>query len=531
MKKEISTIEKLLIKNKDQIKHLPALRPTYFIQVGGEESFTINLSSNTVSAGNKWDADSTIYISSPEVLKEVMTNPTKAWIYSGQGGEIKVSDNISAAILLESLYPGTLAATLSPRQFYGLFPHLIPNEYAGHTTEDFFNLIIPNKLVSNSQILSTVIAAFQFNIEGAGIWTIDLTTSVPQVYTGPAKSKGSIISTDRKTFEEILNDDSKAWGYFNSGKIIVSNACRASQVVNALWPGAFAKAMPGALHVSLFPGEAADPSVSEYNKTSGEYITYVGGKNGLEKIYYSVLGDLAIYEGDIILGKAVEMENVRKHVEEKVSLPEGVRIIDWGNRSKYLWPGGVVYYKVDSSLTNEAGKELKKAMDYWQSKTKITFKERKNEANYVVIKDSSGCSSAVGMVGGLQNISLNKECSFGNVVHEIGHTIGLFHEQCRIDRDTYVTIEWTQIIEDKKHNFDKKSISRAENLGSYDYGSIMHYGANAFAKGKKPTIVTIPPGKAIGQRDGLSTGDISSVVAMYGAKEAIQQEVTDYIVS
>lgn len=518
MNNVITTFERLLSQNKAKTNHLPSLRPNCLILIGKEKSITVNLLSNTVNDGKIEDPDCTIEISTQSILDEIMENPSKAWIYSGKGGKIKVSDNFSAAILLESLYPGTLASTLKPRQFYTLFPHLTPNEYVGYTTEEFFNLIIPQKLANNSHILNSVVAAFQFDIDGAGTWTIDLTTSESKVYKGPAKSKGSIIATDRETFEEILNDDSKAWNYFNSGKILVSNACRASQVVNAFWPTAFAKAMPSSLHASLFPNESGDPSVSEYNKTTGNYITYIEGKDGPVPIHYSRLGDLAIYEGDIILGKLEEMENIRKQVDGKGPHIEGIRIINWSNPSQYLWTNGVVYYSKDSSLTNEAAKELKKAMDYWTSKTNITFQERNTEPNYVVVKDSTGCSSNVGMIGGEQIINLNKKCSFGNVVHEIGHTIGLFHEQSRIDRDTFVTIVWDEIEEGRSSNFDKASPNWAEDLGTYDYGSIMQYGADAFAKGKEPTIVTIPPGIAIGQRDGLSANDITSVASMYGAK-------------
>lgn len=524
MKKVISLVEKLLVKNKGKTNHLPSLRNTCLIQVNGKGSITIDLASRTVAEGMAGEPDCTIHIASASILDEVLANPSKAWLYSGRGGKINVSDNFSAAILLESIYPGTLAATLNPRQFYSLFPHLTPNEYANCTTEKFFNSVIPQKLAKNPQLLNTVIAAFEFNIKGAGIWTIDLTTSVPQVYTGHAKAKGSTITTDRKTFEEILNDDSKAWNYFNAGKIVVSNACRASQIVNALWPTAFAKAMPGSLHASLFPNETGDPSSSEYNKTTGDYITYIQAKKKLRPIHYSLLGNLAIYQGDIILGSAEDMESIRKQVEEKTPMPEGVRIINWDDPSEYLWPKGIVYYKKDSSLTNEAAKELKKAMDYWSSKTNITFKERKKESNYVEIKDSTGCSADVGMTGGKQYINLNKQCSFGSVVHEIGHTIGLFHEQCRLDRDKHVTIKWDQIEKGKKHNFeiDKES---SKDLGKYDFGSIMHYSANAFAKGKDPTIVTKPKGKAIGQRDGLSKGDISAVADMYGKKTSLQLEL------
>ena len=55
-----------------------------------------------------------------------------------------------------------------------------------------------------------------------------------------------------------------------------------------------------------------------------------------------------------------------------------------------------------------------------------------------------------------------------------------------------------------KHNFDKMRANTA-NL-PYDYGSVMHYGAEAFSANGRPTI--IPRHQArIGQRKGLSNTD------------------------
>ena len=65
-----------------------------------------------------------------------------------------------------------------------------------------------------------------------------------------------------------------------------------------------------------------------------------------------------------------------------------------------------------------------------------------------------------------------------------------------------------------EHNFDQH-ITDGDDVGSYDYGSIMHYPREAFALDPgRPTLVT-PHGEAIGQRLGLSAGDIAAVAEMY----------------
>ncbi|MEO5711622.1 MAG: M12 family metallopeptidase [Nocardioidaceae bacterium] len=60
----------------------------------------------------------------------------------------------------------------------------------------------------------------------------------------------------------------------------------------------------------------------------------------------------------------------------------------------------------------------------------------------------------------------------GNAIHEIGHTVGMWHEQSRQDRDAFVTIHWANIQTGLEHNFNQH-VSDGDNVGNYDYGSIM----------------------------------------------------------
>ena len=56
------------------------------------------------------------------------------------------------------------------------------------------------------------------------------------------------------------------------------------------------------------------------------------------------------------------------------------------------------------------------------------------------------CSSPVGRMSYGNSIKLARGCwGKGTVMHEIGHSIGLFHEQSRPDRDNYVNILWNNI--------------------------------------------------------------------------------------
>ena len=89
--------------------------------------------------------------------------------------------------------------------------------------------------------------------------------------------------------------------------------------------------------------------------------------------------------------------------------------------------------------------------------------------DWVTFRPSGGCSSSVGRRGGQQFVNLGGGCTTGNTIHEIGHTVGMWHEQSRQDRDAFVTIQWANIEAGLEHNFDQH-ISDGDDVGPYDYG-------------------------------------------------------------
>jgi hypothetical protein len=121
-------------------------------------------------------------------------------------------------------------------------------------------------------------------------------------------------------------------------------------------------------------------------------------------------------------------------------------------------------------------------------------------------------------------INLGSGCQTrGIAIHEIGHTVGFWHEQSRPDRDSFVDINWDNIKDGKSHNFWRRSAADVNSLGSgYDYGSIMHYGRTAFSSNGQNTIdvnnnnAFVNQGSpTLGQRNGLSTRDVAQARARY----------------
>ncbi|XP_011704908.1 PREDICTED: high choriolytic enzyme 2-like, partial [Wasmannia auropunctata] len=99
------------------------------------------------------------------------------------------------------------------------------------------------------------------------------------------------------------------------------------------------------------------------------------------------------------------------------------------------------------------------------------------------------------MQGGRQQLNLQSNgCAHnkGTPIHELLHAVGFWHEQTREERDSFVNINWNNIPQKNQHNFVKAKPGQTKSYGiPYDYGSVMHYSAYAFAiNPKEKTIIT-----------------------------------------
>ena len=232
----------------------------------------------------------------------------------------------------------------------------------------------------------------------------------------------------------------------------------------------------------------------------------------------------ATYEYDLVQGDIqVEVERLPDGTRRRMGSALGATPIGGHDN---LWDLGRVNYYIETVAKNpgatdplaETEPRIQAAVTEWESKTCIRLTRCGTEAGcakpYIrFMADAPGtCNSPVGVASSKVNqINLGVKCGAGTIVHEIAHSLGISHEQSRKDRDDYVTIDTAEITAGKAHNFAQNT-DPARDIGPYDYSSIMHYSATAFAKGSKPTIISPQP---IGARAGLSAGDVAAIEFMY----------------
>ena len=200
--------------------------------------------------------------------------------------------------------------------------------------------------------------------------------------------------------------------------------------------------------LSLAACNLDEPTKAEVLK-DGDFITQtliLPFHDHATEVTYQVVDGLAIFEGDIVLGKAAQLN---EGIESQGVARGG---------SRYRWPGGVIPYIISGSWGDHdiaMRSKINYAIEEWNSKTNVRLIQRTSisQTDYVNFVSGTGCSSPVGRQGGAQAITLEADCSSGTIIHEIGHAVGLYHEQSRKDRDTYVTVNTQNIVVGKGYNF------------------------------------------------------------------------------
>lgn len=192
---------------------------------------------------------------------------------------------------------------------------------------------------------------------------------------------------------------------------------------------------------------------------------------------------------------SVNPEELGSYLEGDILVPLGkVATRNGVTTQSSRWPNGVVPFEIRGNFNARDMSTIEHAMDEYHRRTCIRFVPRRSETDYIsIVSGNSGCWSSVGRVGGKQEVNLQSPGCLtkpGTAMHELMHALGFLHEQNRQERDSYVDIMMQNVQPSAVANFEKAQQTVAFGV-PYDYGSVMHYSANAFSRNGRPTIVAV----------------------------------------
>ena len=224
-------------------------------------------------------------------------------------------------------------------------------------------------------------------------------------------------------------------------------------------------------------GPEAEPPVSSDIEIPGEGETGVARvrlpDGTIEELPFTVIRGRARVEGDIDLGPVDELLLARGGAA------------NLGDR----WPNGNVRFTFHPDFTGSARTKVRDVLAELEARTPLNFTEIAHSTasgDYITYQwmdgdDEAAGTSEVGMTGGEQTIYLRNDGiqpAWSTTRHETLHAMGMWHEQSRNDRDSFVEVHYECIDFWHEHNFWIHGDSA--DLGPYDFDSIMHYSAGAF---------------------------------------------------
>lgn len=249
----------------------------------------------------------------------------------------------------------------------------------------------------------------------------------------------------------------------------------------------------------LPPQHSRDPRDKNDTNTTQETTS--------RRVSYFVYDGQAIIDSDVRFGTEEEILQaaVDPLTKRSASTKHSKRALSQSTPNR--WPGGRIEYRCESELTRASRHvDFEVAIKRWADTLPfLQFVEVSPPADVPwspsgprTIRAIEGTVSwsDIGGAGGEIRLGDHGLDSIGVYTHEIGHTLGLYHEHKRPDRDDYVEVVCENMWQPSDcatgsgwaAQFSKEQPEWVNWAGKYDVNSVMHYDPWAFSNGLGPVL-------------------------------------------
>ena len=167
-----------------------------------------------------------------------------------------------------------------------------------------------------------------------------------------------------------------------------------------------------------------------------------------------------------------------------------------------FFPGGVVPYLFDTNITAAEQEVYLDGMREWELAANVHFVPYTNQPQFVLLRFDYQQGTDTFVLGNPPVMTVDT-LSRSQVGHETGHLLGFQHEHVRIDRNNFITVNFTNLISDASDTNGSGEQgggilglylidSNSTPNGAYDFESVMHYGRTLFSKDPDTLDVLVP---------------------------------------
>lgn len=303
---------------------------------------------------------------------------------------------------------------------------------------------------------------------------------------------------------------------------------------------------------AIVVSNAQDCTLPSTRTIQADEIQYLTGYPYVAGSIYAVCGrngQLECFRDDGIADET-------KASASKVDCPSGGRKLGVVPNDVRLWPANTMCYQIQDAYTSEQLDLLQESIAEFNNRTSIRIISTSECASLperasicggscqhfaVIRKNGNDCMSTIGYARAPgQKLDLSDNCfTKGLIIHELAHSLGLYHEQQHPNRNVIVLRDVVARTGLSASNYQIISRQKVVDF-PYDPLSIMHYRLDQGLCLPKPEYQTlkfcdinqsswtdnciVPEPKhcdqtagsmGIGQRNALSAGDLATLMSLY----------------